>query len=288
MTPEFYMRRYHSADDEDSLEALSCPIAAEDAFPVFERRSQESAESECRCLQAQGSGEGECRRCQEQEDEDDNGCCCKRSMVEALRLLCNNTLASLVDFDSFFFLTDSLAVGSTLAPPSSRADNINDPNASFRRFSPCNCDLLDVSATAYFASPSSETVALEAVEQLSLCALKAVAFQLKDSECPRDCDDSNFSRAIRVIRRAIREEGGSTNACGRCSAHCDCDNCCCNTGILSELSVRNLSRLATLTVGPLILQNVAVLGSLGSVLILADEEQERFYLVCAENIEALG
>ena len=56
----------------------------------------------------------------------------------------------------------------------------------------------------------------------------------------------------------------------------------------AELSTRNLSRMATLTAGPLVLQNVTVIGSLGSVLVLADEDTERFYLVCADHVEALG
>ena len=46
--------------------------------------------------------------------------------------------------------------------------------------------------------------------------------------------------------------------------------------------------MATLTVGPMVLQNVTVLGAVGSVLILAEETQERIYFVCTSQIEALG
>lgn len=214
-------------------------------------------------------------------------CCCKSSMVEALRLLCGNTLSSLVDFNAFFFLTDALAIGSPLVSCAD-TDNISTPCASLRRFAPCNCDLLDVTGTAYFAIPGTTSAALDAVTQLSLCAIKAVAFQVIDSECPRDCDDSNFRRAVRALRRAIQAEGGTTTSCASCQSHCDCDDCCCAAGLLAELSTRNLSRLATLTVGPLILRNVTVLGSIGSVLVLADEQLCRFYLVCANTVEALG
>lgn len=215
-------------------------------------------------------------------------CCCKGSMVEALRLLCGENVGSVVDFDTFFFLTDALAVGSSLSFPGDDIDNISSPTATLQRFSPGNCTLLDVSGTAYPATIGSDDEVLDNVDQLSLCALKAVAFQIAEANCTRECGDSNYDRAIRAIRRAIRAEGGNTGACGTCGAHCDCDDCCCVDGILNELSARNLSRQVTITAGPLVLQNVTVLGSTGSVLVLASEALSRVYLVCANAIEAIG
>ncbi len=277
MTPEIYMKRYHDrdcgcdacdlperADGCGCQEAPVCPLTAEEAYP--------------------------CGRPQPEtpDPQSDDGCCCKGSMADALRLLCGECLGSLVDFDAFFFLTDSLAIGSTLSVPGTDTDNIADPAASLRRFSPCNCDLLEVAGTAYFAIPGSSPQALADVDQLSLCAVKAVAFQIDEADCPRDCGDTNYDRAIRALRRAIRAEGGDTNACGRCGAHCDCDDCCCAKGVLNELSTRNLSRTATLTVGGMVLQNVTVLGNVGSALVLADQELERIYLICANAVEALG
>ena len=268
MTPETYMRRFHNAGAAEYY-----PQTAEDLFPVAES---------CPCQS------GTCGDSQDQNDNGQAACCCKRSMEEALRLLCGDAMSSLVDFDAFFFLTDSLAVGSTLSTPGSDIDNINTPVASLHRFSPCNCDLLEVGGTAYFAVPDTANVALSDVDQLSLCALKAVAFQIPAGSCPADCGDSNYDRAVRAIRRAIRAEGGDTGACGRCRAHCDCDNCCCTQGVLQELSTRNLSRTATIAAGPFVLQNVTVLGSIGSVLVMTNETTSRFYLVCANAVDAIA
>lgn len=264
VTPETYMKCYHGscACDRCAAEADACPLEAEASCP--------------------------CSQNQPVTPEVEPDCCCKASMAEALRLLCSERLAELVDFNAFFFLTDSLAVGSPLSVPGADTDNITTPTATLERFSPCNCDLLDVNGTAYFAVPGTTSVAMEAVDQLTLCSLKAVAFQILEADCPRDCGDSNYDRAVRAIRRAIRAEGGSTGACGTCGAHCNCDDCCCAAGIVRELSTRNLSRMATLTAGPLVLQNVTVLGSLGSALVLADEALSRFYLVCANAVEAIG
>lgn len=267
MTPETYMRRYHSG--------CGC---GEDAAAV----SAEELFSACPLAEPETNG------CRNDSDDELPTCCCKRSMAEALRLLCDPTLAALVDFDSFFFLTDNLAVGSPLAAPGEGPDNIEELDATFRRFSPCNCDLIDVDATAYFATPGTDTVALEDVEQLSLCSLKAVAFGYTVPNCPSDCTGEGYRRIVRIIRRAIRAEDGDTSSCAACKAHCDCDSCCCDAGLLSELSSRNLSRLATLTVGNLVLQNVTVLGTVGSVLVLADEDAERIYFVCVSQVEALG
>lgn len=267
MTPKKY-------DTEHCLcsycRASERPLSAEEIFPV------------CSC------DAGEEAMCPASPFTSADLCCCKSSMVEALRLLCGNTLGSLVDFNAFFFLTDALAVGSPLSISCTGTDNISTPCAGLRRFAPCNCDLLDVTGTAYFAIPGTTAVALDDITQLSLCAIKAIAFQIKEAECPRDCDDSNFHRAIRALRRAIQAEGGTTSSCASCQAHCDCDDCCCASGLLTELSTRNLSRLATLAVGPMILRDVTVLGSIGSVLVLADEDLSRVYLVCANAVEALG
>lgn len=267
MTPETYMRRYHGDDDDTAV------LTAEEVFPS------------CSLAGAETAGCG----CGQSEPETMPTCCCKASMVRALRLLCDSELASLVDFNAFFFLTDSLTVGGTLGTPTTdEPDNIEELSASFRRFSPCNCDLVDVDGTAYFATPGEAFVALEDVEQLSLCSLKALAFDLITIEDPDEPEGASYRRALRNLRRAIRAENGTTASCGACGAHCDCDNCCCDTGILAELATRNLSRQATLTAGPLVLQNVTVLGAVGSVLVLANEDEERIYFVCVSQVEALG
>ncbi len=266
MTPETYMRRYHAGCGCDEEAAT---VTAEELFPACALNA-----SDCGC------------GCGQTDPDPDPTCCCKASMAEALQLLCGETIGSLVDFDAFFFLTDSLALGSSLTIPGADTDNIGTPAASLRRFAPCNCDLLDVDGTAYFAVPDQAGLALETVSQLSLCSIKAVAFQLATAD---EADgETVYRRAVRAIRRAIQTEGGCTGACGVCQAHCDCDDCCCASGILSELATRNLSRTATLTAGPLVLQNVTVLGSIGSVLVLASEELERIYFVCANAVEALS
>ncbi len=265
MTPETYMRRFHAL--EQSLEGEACPLTAEEVYPC--------------CALGNDAG------CAVPDLPETDNCCCKASMAEALQLLCGNVLGSLVDFDAFFFLTDSLTLGSALTVPGGDTDNIGVPGASLRRFSPCNCDLLDVSGTAYFAIPGQAEMALEAVDQLSLCSVKAAAFQLID-DADAEGEETVYRRAVRAIRRAIQAEGGSTGGCGTCQAHCDCDDCCCASGILSELSTRNLSRTATLAAGSLLLQNVTVLGSVGSVLVLASEELSRIYFVCANAVEVLG
>lgn len=261
---------------------------------TYMKRARGSCGCDCGCRAEEAAGScpleigAQFSRCPatgaETASETEEACCCKASMAEALRLLCGE---SQVDFNAFFFLTDSLAVGSPLSVHGDCTDNISTPCASLERFSSCNCDLLEVGGTAYFAVPGLECAALEEVDQLTLCSLKAVAFQIKESECECDCD-TTFRRVVRGLRRAIRAEGGDTGACGACGAHCDCDDCCCAAGVIQELSTRNLNRTATLTVGPLILRNVTVLGSLGSVLVLASEELCRVYLVCANAVEAIG
>ena len=259
------MRRYHACRDREEETSLT-----DEVFPSCQLEALEADPQDCPL-----------------PDPDDDNCCCKASMVDALGLLRCADLAALVDFDSFFFLTDSLTIGGNLRPSIGDTDNINSLTASFRRFSPCNCDLIDVRGTAFFAIPGGN-VALEEVDQLSLCSLNAAAFTLSASEDPTETENTVYRRAVRLLRRAIRAEEGYISGRAACGGQCDCDDCCCNKGLLAELAARNLSRQVTLTVGPLVLQNVTVLGTLGSVLVLANETQRRIYFVCVSQVEALG
>lgn len=288
MTTESYMKRYHTAPGcEDAVD----PADAEAPVPACVCGCDACSD----CFEPEGpSCDLCCCDCGSADQEDGSGagvsCCCKASMAEALRLLCGNALSSRVDFNSFFFLTNALTVGGALEallPTAGPADNIAALNASLRRFSPCNCDLLEVSGAAHFAAPTAPAVALATVDALSLCAIKAVAFQL--SEAPEEEPQTQWDRrTLRLIRRAIRSEGGNTNSCGGCAAHCDCDDCCCAAGLLAELSSRNLSRQATLSAGPLLLRDVTVLGSVGSVLALWNDEDRRVYFVCLDAVEVLA
>ena len=259
MTPETYMKHYHGAD-ADTLEGYA------------PRPCGAAANQDCGCNQNCGCGQ-------------DCGCNQNCPMARALGLLTNSELTSLVDFDAFFFLTDSLAVGSALGVPSDDdTDNIGDPAASLERFAPNSSALVDVDGTAYFAIPGSSDVALDPVEQLNVCALEAVAFDLEELDCTPECPDSVYRWAVRALRNAIEECGGETGG------NCPCGNggCRCNADMVEELSSLNLSRTVTLTVDGLVLSDVTVIGSMDTILILASEEIERIYFVDTRHVEAIG
>lgn len=253
MTPETYMKRYHGVDAADTLEG--CAPAAE---KVYARQAT-----------------APCAQVQSRQVDD---------MTAALQLLCDSDLSSLVDFDAFFFLTDSLAIGSALTVPvEGETDNIAAPTASLQRFSPTTSQLLDVDGTAYFAIPGSTDVALDPVEQINVPTLEAVAFGLEDIECELECPFTVYRLALRALREAIEDAGGNTG------------NCALNTNgngtgmsLADELTSRNLSRSVTLTVDSLVLTDVTVIGALGDILILGSEDAERFYFVNTEHVEAIG
>ena len=58
--------------------------------------------------------------------------------------------------------------------------------------------------------------------------------------------------------------------------------------MLDSLSGSSLNKQATLTAGLLALQDVSVLGSVGNVLVLANESARRFYFVCTDKVEFLA
>lgn len=273
MTPETYMKRYHgAANPTDALEG---------AYPVAERtyavRQSVSVNQSRDCgynqnnSQNSGCGRNDCQNC---------------GMANALGLLCNDELSSLVDFNACFFLTDTLAVGSPLAVPAAGdTDNIAQaPAASLKRFTPNSSDLIDVAGTAYFAIPGSSIVALDPVDQLNACALKAAAFNLEALDCIPECPDSVYRWTVRALRSAIEECGGETGA----SCSCGGSNCQCNATMAEQLSSLNLSRSVTLAAGGLVLNGVSVIGSLGDTLVLASEDAERLYFVDTAYVEATG
>ena len=217
---------------------------------------------------------------------DDVCTCCKASMRAALRLFCCNAISDLVDFDSFAFISDTNYVGTTpVTIGTETSDNLGGFEGSFRRFSPCSCDLLDITGTVY--TPSGLTVA---VTQANLCTLTAIAFELLPAPeetsggcCCEETDLSRFRRVRNLLQRALPS---MPQPCGECAVQCDCtDDCCCTDGVISALSGAAMNNRATLSAGLLSLQNVNVLGSIGSVLVLANETQGRFYFVCANKVD---
>lgn len=224
----------------------------------------------------------------------EEGCgCCKASMREALKLLCSNQISDLLDFDGFAFVTDDLVVGAqpvTMGPTAK--DNLSDLEGTFRRFSPCNCDLIDIEGAAY--GPFG---ALINVDQATLCALSAIVFQVQGittsgSTTPAtncDCFTTPEARYRRVRDLLQCELDSFDRACGECVCHCDCtDDCCCAQGVLAALSGLSLNKRATLIAGLLALRNVTVLGTIGNVLVLGNDDDFRFYFVCANKVEMLA
>ena len=220
----------------------------------------------------------------------EGGCCCKASMRAALQLLCDSRIASLVNFDGAAFVTDTYTAGSpidTTAPTATPADNLTTLSGSFLRLSACNCDLLDINAPVYL--PPETATGLTA-SQVSLCELAAVAFQVALGTAEGDVTvPEATTRNYRLLKQLLSQRLTPCGSqCGQCVCKCDCGDCCCTAGVLSQLSDSNLSRKATLAAGLLVLQGATLLGTLGNVLVLANDTAQRIYFVCASKVQFLG
>lgn len=219
----------------------------------------------------------------------DEGCCCKQSFRAALGLLCGEELSSLLDFDQAAFLTDSYVAGATLTEtidPTGPADNLLTLDGSFRRFTPCSCDLLDISAA--LVSPPAVSTGLTAT-QVSVCQLTAVVIGLAETTAEGDLTAEEV--AARNFRRVKRLLAQRLDPCAVCQedscAFGDCQDCCCSSGLLSTLARGNLSRQVSLSAGPLLLVGVTLLGAAGSVLVLANDADQRIYFVCVNDVQFL-
>ena len=251
----------------------------------------------------------------------DEGCCCKQSFRAALGLLCDQQISGLLDFDGLAFLTDTCTAGASLkggkpsagkepephagsdtgtpcrpdppAPvnPNRPSDNLGKLTGSFRRFAPCTCDLLDIDAELYTAvgKPCDFTAS-----QVSLCQLDAVVIQGaaaadKGDLFAGEAAAQNFRCLCDRLAQRLNPTG---DVCAQepcpCSCVCDGRDCCCAAGLLSTLAQNNLSRRVSLTAGLLVLKNVTLLGTVGNVMVLCNDADNRLYFVCVNSVQFVG
>ena len=248
----------------------------------------------------------------------EEGCCCKQSFRAALSLLCDQQISSLLNFDAAAFITSTYTAGAALtcgkpyagdaaqtgsgeagtmgkpipAPPccpSNASDNLGTLRGGFRRFSPCSCDLLDIDAELY---PAGGKGCSFTASQVSLCELDAVAIQSAKA-CPEGELSSHevTARNFRCLRQQLAQRLNPCGApCGQnqCSCACDDRDCCCAAGLLATLAQTNLSRRVSLVAGLLVLNDVTLLGTVGNVLVLANDNDNRLYFVCVNSVQFIG
>ena len=245
------------------------------------------------------------------------GCCCKQSFRAALGLLCDEQISSLLDFDAAAFITDTYIAGADQdcrkhsghghraedemeaedrrrpSCPAScsdgASDNLGALTGSFRRFAPCTCDLLDIDAELH--ATGRKECAFTAT-QVSLCQLDAVVIQ-----GARACAEGELTanevtaRNFRCLRQRLAQRLSPCGSpCGEscCSCASDGRDCCCAAGLLSTLAQNNLSRRVSLVAGLLMLHNVTLLGTVGNVLVLSSDADNRLYFVCVNSVQFIG
>lgn len=195
------------------------------------------------------------------------------SMLSALRLLQDGSLAGSVDFTAFFFLTDAVTVGGSLLVPSQqRGDDLSGLNATLRRLDG-DSGLLELSGGVYPALPGASTALLPAVTHLRAEQLKAAAFQLPASGSSCSCLSDPHERFRRALRRVLLAAGGTPASC---------------SSDAPALNWAGLSGQLTLVVGPMVLRSVSVLGLLDGVLLLESGDGRRVYFVSTPAVSLLG
>jgi len=257
-----------------------------------------------------------------QPPEVEEGCCCKQSFRAALGLLCDQQISSLLDFDAAAFITNTYTAGTSLTggkpsagkpsaqtdgdtcdgdgtrgrphpptPPcsSGASDNLGPLSGRFQRFSPCSCDLLDIDAKLYTAGGKSCSFT---AAQVSLCELDAVVLQGAKACAEGEWTaDEVTARNFRCLRAQLAQRLSPCGSpCGQdwCSCACDGRDCCCAQGLLATLARNNISRRVSLAAGLLLLTGVTLLGTVGNVLVLANDADNRLYFVCVNSIQFIG
>lgn len=197
-------------------------------------------------------------------------CPCSDDFRRALDLLCSPRLRPLVDFNTFAFVTDFYILGSALTTPTAdtaAGDNLASPEGRFV----CggdSCQALTVSGLLY--PPEIGASALEAtITQVALCRLNAISF---DAATTDDSSDTSFQTLSQALGQLLRPE----------KPH----DCC--TNLADALTNAAAVRASTVTAGPLVVENSTILGQLGDILVMANNTDNRFYLICTSKIAFLG
>ncbi len=214
----------------------------------------------------------DCRK----KDRDD--CACRRGLVQALQMLLRSGLSSLVDFQTFAFVTEDFLVGDTFvaATPTGEAyDNLGPELAgSFNRFSPCACDFIDVTGAVFLPTAvAGDAVTGLTASRLNLCDITAIAFEVEEDTAEPPTD--NYQSARRLLQRLLQGPCRSDSPpypdpCDEmCQCRCDEDDF--------------LGGSVSLVAAGLLLANMTVLGKVGKVQVLANDTDERFYFVCTDK-----
>lgn len=104
---------------------------------------------------------------------------------------------------------------------------------------------------------------LEGVDTATLCEIRAIAFDLVP-DAATAVAGTNYAELKKELKCILKEKCPPKVDCKP-----DCDDCCCDKGVLSQVSGSNIANSVSLTVGSLTLQNAEVLGTVDSVIIVA-------------------
>jgi len=200
-------------------------------------------------------------------------CPCEKDLHQALELLCSPQLQPLINFDAFAFVSGYYVLGSpitALTAGTTPSDNLDAPVGSYT-CGGSSCSTAAVSGSLY-APLGGEAIA-SSVSLASLCALSAVAFDAAAGTAVAT-QAENFQSARQLLSRLLRP--------------CPQPQACERDGSLLSSLTSAAQQTVSLAAGPLLLENAAVLGEIGSVMILANSTDFRFYFVCANKIDFIG
>lgn len=209
-----------------------------------------------------------CPVCPQQEAP--STCCpCGEDFREALSLICCPQLQGLIDTAAYAFITDNFVLGTPIAAApagTAPADNLTAPAATYV----CggdNCESLTVSGALYPTTVDGAALGT-IVTQVALCRLDAISFDAADTG---EGTAANFQVISQFLGQRLRPKRPQ-----------EC------TSVAEALTSAAAVRASTLTAGPLVVQNSAILGQVGNVLVMANATDTRFYFICADKVDFMG
>lgn len=214
-----------------------------------------------------------------QPEEDRCDCPCRRSLVQGLQMLLRTGLSNLVNFQAFGYLTPDFLVGAALEAPTTTTppyDNLAATlTGSFIRFTPCACDYIDVTGEVNFPVVDDGAATGLTVSRLNLCDIMLLTFATVGDTA--EAITESYQTARSLLQNLLRRPGGPEQMFPPYPDPCDAP---CHWDCSRDMSVGGTT---SQTVGPVLLAGVTVLGRIGSLQVLANDTDQRFYFVCTED-----
>lgn len=230
----------------------------------------------------------------------DDCCCCAESFRKALLLLKDPKIVEFIEFDTFGLVGKKFTAGGLLEDKTEIGSNFI-PAFSSLTLQCVDCNLIKTSAITRvynsIAVPfnNSTAVTVGPLNYWSLCDVEVCLLRVDETSIADNATSNpnakirNFNDFKAYFRTLLDKNNPQCDRHKDCN---DCNDCCCSEDIFNQLDLcifGNQGSIVNLTAGAWIGQGLEVLGRVGCILLLTDNDSGDIdhpciFFVCLDSV----